>query len=60
CSRTFKRIEHLRRHMRTHTLEQPFACEFPTEKLEDGVVQLERCSKQFQRNDNCVAHFKTH
>lgn len=60
CSRTFKRIEHLRRHMKTHTQEQPFACDFMTEKFEDSQFRSERCGKLFQRNDNCVAHFKTH
>ncbi|KAI8066973.1 uncharacterized protein B0P05DRAFT_639736 [Gilbertella persicaria] len=48
CLRRFKRLEHLKRHMRIHTLERPFACTFPG------------CQKKFSRSDNLSQHTKTH
>lgn len=44
CGRLFKRMEHLKRHLRTHTLERPFVC------------TREGCGKRFSRSDNLGQH----
>lgn len=46
CARLFKRLEHLKRHFRTHTLERPYSCTM--------------CGKHFSRTDNLAQHKKTH
>ncbi|CAL1697690.1 unnamed protein product [Somion occarium] len=46
CGRMFKRMEHLKRHLRTHTMERPFECS--------------KCGKKFSRNDNLNQHLRTH
>ncbi|KAG0040598.1 hypothetical protein BGZ82_001053 [Podila clonocystis] len=48
CGWSFKRFEHLKRHMLVHTKERPFVCEF------------QGCEKSFSRSDNFSAHLRTH
>jgi transcription factor STE12 len=46
CGRLFKHMEHLKRYMRTHTMERPFQCD--------------RCQKGFSRSDNLDQHLRIH
>ena len=46
CGRLFKRMEHLKRHLRTHTMERPYSCSM--------------CTKRFSRSDNLTQHLRTH
>ncbi|TDL26953.1 hypothetical protein BD410DRAFT_783054 [Rickenella mellea] len=46
CGRLFKRMEHLKRHVRTHTMEKPYECN--------------HCHKRFSRSDNLNQHVRTH
>jgi hypothetical protein len=46
CGRMYKRMEHLKRHVRSHTMERPFQCH--------------RCNKKFSLQDNLTQHFRIH
>jgi len=48
CDRAFKRLEHRRRHERSHTQERPYQCDI------DG------CRRFFSRRDNLKQHKLTH
>ncbi|PVI04785.1 hypothetical protein DM02DRAFT_473743, partial [Periconia macrospinosa] len=48
CSKTFKRIEHMKRHFLTHAGERPFRC------------ILCKGDKRFGRKDNYKEHYATH
>ncbi|KAK9894824.1 hypothetical protein P389DRAFT_145911 [Cystobasidium minutum MCA 4210] len=48
CCRVFKRLEHKRRHQRSHTQEKPYQC------------PVEGCKRFFSRSDNLTQHRRTH
>lgn len=48
CFWSFKRSEHLKRHMTVHTRERPFLCTYPD------------CNRGFSRSDNLNVHYRTH
>ncbi|CAD6893702.1 unnamed protein product [Tilletia controversa] len=48
CNRRFIRLEHLKRHFKTHSQERPYPCPWAG------------CQKAFGRTDNRDQHIKTH
>jgi hypothetical protein len=51
CTRPFERVEHLKRHQKTHEGQRDFVCPVPEEM---------KCNKSFGRRDNWRDHLKTH
>lgn len=48
CNRSFKRSDHLKRHILSHTGARPFKCTYPG------------CEKSFTRSDNFLQHERIH
>ncbi|ORY76042.1 hypothetical protein BCR37DRAFT_351669, partial [Protomyces lactucae-debilis] len=48
CTRPFARLEHLKRHERSHTKEKPFTCE--------QAGDMQGCGRSFARRDLLLRH----
>lgn len=46
CLARFQRPEHVKRHLKSHSTEKPFECDYPD------------CGRRFNRKDNLKAHLK--
>lgn len=46
CLARFQRPEHVKRHLKSHSTDKPFECDFPN------------CGRRFNRKDNLKAHLK--
>jgi len=52
CGQSFNRVEHLTRHVLTHSDEKPYQCVLRNDKF--------NCARYFGRRDNLRDHYKTH